>query len=66
MMVVALALTAFAQGSTSEITGKVTDPNGAVVAGATVTATDANKGVARTSTTDSEGAVHSRITDRPP
>lgn len=55
MMVAAFTFTAFAQGSTSEITGKVTDPNGAVIAGATVTATDANKGVVRTATTDADG-----------
>jgi hypothetical protein len=46
----------FAQASaTAELRGRVTDPNGAVVAGATVTATDAAKGTSRTVTTDSEG-----------
>ncbi len=51
------AMTALAQAgnSTSEIKGKVTDPNGAVVSGATVTATDADKGVGRTTTTDGDG-----------
>jgi len=47
----------FAQagGSTSEIRGRVTDPNGAVVRGATVTVTDAERGSSRTATTDEEG-----------
>lgn len=42
-------------GSTSEIKGRVADPNGAVVSGATVTATDTEKGVSRTTTTDGQG-----------
>ncbi|MFN0141136.1 MAG: TonB-dependent receptor domain-containing protein [Pyrinomonadaceae bacterium] len=52
-----LTVTAMAQAgvSTSEIKGKITDPNGAVVKGATITATDADKGVSRTTTSDSEG-----------
>ncbi len=53
----ALCVTGLAQagGSTSEIKGRVSDPNGAVVAGATVTVTDAAKGVSRTATTDAQG-----------
>lgn len=51
----AVSILAQAGGSTAEIKGRVTDPNGAVVAGATVTATDADKGVTRTTTTDGEG-----------
>lgn len=46
----------FAQATpTAELRGRVTDPNGANVAGATVTATDNAKGTTRTVTTDSEG-----------
>ena len=46
----------FAQATaTAELRGRVTDPNGAVVAGATVTATDNSKGTTRTVTTDGDG-----------
>ena len=60
------AYTAFAQAgvSTSEIKGRITDPNGAVVAGATVTATDSEKGISRTATTDSDGEY--RLLTLPP
>lgn len=47
----------FAQATaTAELRGRVTDPNGAVVAGATVTATDNSKGTTRSVTTDSDGS----------
>jgi len=50
------AISAFAQATaTAELRGNVTDPNGSAVAGATVTATDNNKGVTRTVTSDEEG-----------
>ncbi len=57
ILIAAFSFAALAQagGSTAEIKGKVSDPNGAVVNGATVTATDTAKGVARTTTTDGEG-----------
>jgi hypothetical protein len=42
--------------ATAELRGRVTDPNGAVVAGATVTATDNAKGTTRSVTTDSDGS----------
>lgn len=46
----------FAQATaTSELRGVVTDVNGAAVSGATVTATDNNKGTTRTVTTDENG-----------
>ncbi|MDQ3219192.1 MAG: carboxypeptidase regulatory-like domain-containing protein [Acidobacteriota bacterium] len=50
-------LSGFAQagGSTGEIRGRIADPNDAVVSGATVTVTDADKGVSRTVTTDADG-----------
>jgi hypothetical protein len=50
------AATALAQATaTAELRGNVTDPNGSVVAGATVTATDNAKGITRTVTTDADG-----------
>lgn len=57
ILAAAFSVTALAQagGSTSEIKGRVTDPNGAVVNGATVTVTDVGKGVSRTATTDGDG-----------
>ncbi len=46
----------FAQATaTAELRGRVTDPNGAVVAGATVTATDNSKGTTRSVITDDGG-----------
>ncbi len=41
--------------ATSELRGRVTDPNGAVISGATVTATNNARGTSRTVTTDKEG-----------
>ncbi len=45
----------FAQGTTGQITGTVTDPNGAVVQGANVTVTNQDTGAARTVTTGGDG-----------
>lgn len=46
----------FAQATaTAELRGRVTDPNGAAVAGATITATDNSKGTTRSVTSDDEG-----------
>src|ERR1700723_1607240 len=58
--VVAFALVLFANGRllagvTASISGTVTDPSGAVVAGATVTATNVETGVVTTLTTNSQG-----------
>ena len=57
---------AFAQagGATAEIKGKITDSTGAVVAGATVTATDAGKGISRATTSDEQGEY--RLLSLPP
>ncbi len=53
----ALAVPSFSQTqSTGALTGTVTDPSGAVVVGATVTATNAATGAERTTTTDSSGS----------
>ena len=49
------ALATFAQSNAADLTGTVTDPNGAVVAGATVTARNPATGVTRTVTTNDEG-----------
>ncbi|HET7872001.1 MAG TPA: TonB-dependent receptor [Terriglobales bacterium] len=45
-------------GASGDIKGTVTDPTGAIVANATVTVTDAAKGVKRTGATDSSGEFH--------
>src|SRR5207302_10674337 len=47
---------ASAQVLYGSLVGNVTDPNGAVVPGAAVTATNQNTGVAKTSTTDQAGS----------
>ena len=46
---------ALAQIETGQITGKVADPNGAVVAGAAVTVKSVDAGAERTATTNEEG-----------
>jgi hypothetical protein len=45
----------FAQGTTGQISGTVTDPNGAVVSGATVKITNADTNFNRTTTSNDEG-----------
>jgi hypothetical protein len=54
LFVAALCVTAFAQG-TSSLTGTVTDPNGAVVSGATVTATNVATNVSTTTQSTDSG-----------
>ncbi|MBK9155479.1 MAG: TonB-dependent receptor [Chloracidobacterium sp.] len=56
-MVAAFCLGALAQagGSTAEIRGRVVDPNGAVVRGATITLTDPARGFSRTANSDENG-----------
>jgi hypothetical protein len=57
-IVFALGLTAasaFAQSATGQINGKVTDPNGAVVVGATVTAKSVDTGRVTTAVSDADG-----------
>jgi len=51
-----ICLPAFSQGTAGRISGEVTDSNGGVVVGATVTVLDAQRGTTRTLTTDSAGA----------
>lgn len=55
-LVVMLAATAFGQSDRGTITGTVTDPAGAAVAGAKVTATDINTNEVRETTTSGEGS----------
>jgi hypothetical protein len=49
------AVAAFGQAETGQIKGRVTDPNGAVVPGATVTVKSVATGAERTATADSDG-----------
>ena len=51
----ALSATAFAQLETGQITGRVTDPNGAVVPGAAVSVKSVETGAERAATSDAEG-----------
>src|SRR5579875_1298084 len=51
-----LCLPAFSQLNLGSISGTVTDPSGAVIAGAKVTVTDVPRGVSRVLTPDSSGA----------
>lgn len=51
-------------GASGDIRGSVTDPAGAVLPGATVTLTDAGRGITRTATTDAQGSY--RFTAVPP
>lgn len=55
ILTLCFAAAATAQNATAELRGTVTDPNGGVVAGATVVVSDDTKGVSRTATTDSTG-----------
>src|SRR5437588_5454346 len=50
-----LALTALGQQTTGSLSGTVTDPSGAVVAGATVTVTNAATGAERSAESNSQG-----------
>jgi carboxypeptidase family protein len=53
--VLLLSLPAFSQGNTGRILGTVTDQSGGVIAGATVTVIDTERGVNRTLTSDDAG-----------
>lgn len=52
----ALSFSAFAQSTAGRILGTLTDQTGATVAGATVTATDSQRGTTRAVTTDDSGS----------
>lgn len=66
LICVTVRLLAFAQagGSTAEIKGKITDPTGSVIAGATITATDSEKSISRTGSSDENGEY--RLLSLPP
>lgn len=55
LLFLALAPAARAQTITATLTGTVADPNGAVVPGATVTATSQETGLSKSDTTGAEG-----------
>jgi len=55
-LLVVLAGSAFGQSDTGQIIGKVTDPNGAAVAGATITVKSVATGAERTATADTDGS----------
>ena len=55
VLLIALAVPAFAQSNKADIVGTVTDSNGAGVSGAEVTATKVDTAAARSATTDSAG-----------
>ena len=50
----------WAQKFTGDIRGTVTDPTGAVITGATVTAINTQTGLNRTATTDAQGELLSQ------
>ncbi|MCA1593679.1 MAG: TonB-dependent receptor [Acidobacteria bacterium] len=55
-LLIALGATTFAQTSRGTVSGVVNDPNGAVISGATVTLTNTQTSLARSTTTNGEGA----------
>jgi hypothetical protein len=55
LLLVVMAMPVWAQRTTGTIRGTVTDSTGAVVPGATVTATNTNTGFTRTATTNTDG-----------
>src|SRR5438046_9669867 len=60
----ALSTLASSQTATTSLHGSVTDPNGAVIGGATVTWNDPATGFARTVTTDAQGVY--QVLEIPP
>src|SRR5258708_1880734 len=55
-LLVVLTSSAFGQSDTGQILGKVVDPNGAAVPGATVTVKSVATGAERTATADTDGS----------
>ena len=68
IVIVTIALSTVALGQTSRgtVTGTVTDPNGAVIAGAEVTLTSGATKLSRTTTTNSEGLYRFEAVDPGP
>jgi hypothetical protein len=63
ILIFSFSLTASAQTSRGTVTGTVTDPAGAVIAGAEVTLTSAQNKLSRTTTTNSEGIYRFEAVD---
>src|SRR5437879_4671698 len=63
-LILALSICAVAQNISGEIRGVISDQSGAVVSGATVTATDDSTNLQRTTQTSGSGVY--AITDLPP
>src|SRR5688500_5345365 len=63
MVIFSFSLTASAQTSRGTVTGTVTDPAGAVIAGAEVTLTSVQNKLSRTTTTNSEGIYRFEAVD---
>lgn len=55
LLLLLCATAIYAQNEAGQLTGKVTDPNGAVVAGAAVSIKSVETGITRTATSNSEG-----------
>jgi hypothetical protein len=55
LVMLTCALSGYAQANRASITGTITDPQGAVVSGATVTATNAGTNVSKQTTTSDDG-----------
>src|SRR5207249_2470581 len=58
VMLLAAGTNVWAQDVTASITGTVTDPSGAAVAGATVTAKDVARGIVTTAKSSGDGAFY--------
>jgi hypothetical protein len=58
LVMLLLSLPAFSQGNAGRILGAVIDSNGGVIAGATVTVLDVQRGTARTLTADDSGSYN--------
>ena len=66
IVTITLATVAFGQTSRGTVTGTVTDPNGAVIAGAEVTLTSDATKLSRTTTTNTEGLYRFEAVDPGP
>jgi hypothetical protein len=58
LLVLVAGTRAFAQLSTAQLNGRVTDESAAVLPGATVTVTQTDTGFTRTVVTDGDGVLH--------
>src|ERR1700722_13847071 len=58
LVILSVCLPAFSQGNAGRVLGAITDQSGGAIAGATVTVTDVQRGVARSLTTDESGSFN--------